>query len=96
MIAILPLLLGCAKSEPVHTYDATLLQLASGYSATMACQCIFMMEQTEEYCREWTRVSPEVARFRIDRDTRTITARSLGFRPVRAVWVDERHGCVVQ
>ncbi len=94
---LLALLAGCAKSEQATaTYDATLLQLASGYSAMMACQCIFMMDQTEAYCEEWTAVSPEVARFRIDRDDRSITSRSLGFRPVTAIYIDDRQGCVVQ
>ena len=62
----------------------------------MACQCIFMMEQTAAYCAEWTRVSPAVARFKIDTDGRSITARSLGFRPVTATYIDDRQGCVVQ
>ena len=100
MRALLPfaaLVAGCAHSgESVHTYDATLLQLASGYSAMKTCQSIFMMEQTETYCAEWSRVSPEVARFKIDLEGRSVTARSLGFRPVTAVYVDDRKGCVVQ
>jgi len=100
MRALLPLaalLAGCAHSdEAVHTYDATLLQLASGYSAMMTCQCIFMMKQTEAYCAEWTRVSPEVARFKIDLENQSVTSRSLGFRPVTSIYVDDRQGCVVQ
>ena len=100
MRALLPLAVlvaGCARSdEALHTYDASLLQLASGYSAMMTCQCIFMMEQTEEYCAEWVRVSPEVARFKIDWENKSITSRSLGFRPVTSLYVDDRQGCVMQ
>ncbi|MDG1481073.1 MAG: hypothetical protein P8R54_15890 [Myxococcota bacterium] len=60
----------------------------------MASQCILTLEQTEEYCAEWTRVSRAVARFKSDTDGRSITSRSLGFRPVTDV--DDRQGCVVQ
>ena len=97
LLPLLMLLVGCAKSEEaLPTYDATLLQLASGYSATMVCQCVFMMGQTEEYCADWSRVTPEVAKFKVDREEKSITSRSLGFRPVTAIYVDDRQGCVVQ
>ena len=96
MIALL-LALGCAKTEaPVRVYDATLLELASGYSAMMNCQCVFMMEQTEAYCAEWSKVSPEVAKFKVDREARSVTSRALGFRPRTAIYVNDRIGCVLQ
>ena len=96
--AALLMLAGCAKQgeSTAHIYDATLFELASGYSAMMTCQCIFMMEQTEAYCDDWTRVSPAVARPRVDVEEHSVTARSLGFRPVTAIYVDDRQGCVVQ
>lgn len=94
---VLLLALGCAKTEEsVRIYDATLLELASGYSAMMSCQCVFMMGQTEEYCADWSRVEPAVAKFKVDYDERSITARSLGFRPRTAVYVDDRTGCVIR
>lgn len=88
------LLAGCAKDP--DKYDTHLFALGSGFSAKSVCSCVFVMGRDEDFCRDWSRVSPDVAKFRVDRDARIVTARVLGGWKQRAAYVDEQTGCVTQ
>ncbi len=54
---------------------------------------MFVVGAPEDHCREWTRVSPNVARFTVDYDTRTVTARALGMGRQTARFVSATEGC---
>ncbi len=77
-------------------YANGLFELASGYAAMQACACRFVMERDDAFCREWVRVSPDVARYRVDEASRTVTARSLGMGRQVARFVDAQVGCVLE
>ena len=88
--------LGCAKhADPVRKYDASLLQLASAFSAKEVCSCVFVTGRDPASCADWTRVNPEVAKFKIDTDKREVRARSLGMGKTTARYVDEQTGCII-
>ncbi len=93
MILLLALL-SCGSSE-TRRYDSSLLHLGTGYNAKMACSCMFVMGGTEEECEEWLRVSPDVARFRVDTEAKTVRSTALGGWATTARWVDEQVGCTV-
>lgn len=94
------LLLGWAASScggsGGRMYDNNDLQLATAYSAKEACSCLFVMEQTEEFCRAWTKASPDVAAFRVDRDARTVESSALLMWGAKARFVDAKSGCVLE
>jgi hypothetical protein len=89
------LLSGCGGGAVRH-YEPGLLDLAAGASAKQVCSCIFVLKRDEDFCAEWTRVSPDIARFSIDRDTSEVTAHALMFGGASARFVDERTGCVLE
>jgi hypothetical protein len=91
----LALSLGCAPKHP-PPYGASLFSLASGFSAKEVCSCIFVSGRSEDECREWTRVSPNVARFRVDERDKVVTANALWMGKTRARYVDEKTGCVIE
>lgn len=93
MILLLALL-SCGDPE-IRRYDNSLLELGTGYNAKMACSCLFVMGGTEEECEEWLRVSPDVARFRVEPEAKTVRSTALGGWATTARWVDESRGCVV-
>ncbi len=80
----------------VPEYDSSLFRLGSGFAAQTACSCLFVMERDEDFCREWVRVSPDVARFRVDYEAERVKARALGMGRVSAVYTGERTGCVIE
>lgn len=86
---------GCAKQADVRSYDNGLLELASSFAAKETCSCRFVMKRDEAFCREWVRVSPNVARPRIDEVNKTVTARSLGMAKATARFIDEQVGCTL-
>ena len=91
----LPLLLLIACGGPAaRHYDPGLLDLAAAASAKQVCSCVFVMQRDEEFCAEWTRVSPDIARFRVDPDEREVRSRALVVGRARARFVDEQVGCV--
>ncbi len=87
--------LSCGGSAG-RTYDNNDLQLATAYSAKEMCSCLFVMEQTEPFCRAWTKANPNVARVRVDPDARTVESSALLLWGARARFVDARTGCVLE
>ncbi|XXF77990.1 hypothetical protein P2318_33830 [Myxococcaceae bacterium GXIMD 01537] len=86
----------CGDGSRGRTYERNDLQLATGYTAKEACSCLFVMEQSEEFCRAWTKASPDVAGFRVDRDARTVESSALLMWGGRARFVDAKSGCVLE
>jgi len=89
------LLTGCAKKGDVRTYDNSLFELASAFAAKETCSCRFVMQREEDFCREWVRVSPNVAKPKVDEEERVVTARALGMGKATARFVDDQLGCVL-
>ncbi|MCB9780508.1 MAG: hypothetical protein H6742_18220 [Alphaproteobacteria bacterium] len=87
-------LAGCAK-DPAK-YDAPLFALGSGFSAKSVCSCIFVTGRDEAFCRDQARVSPDVARFKVDHDQKLVTSKVLGGWKQQARYVDDQLGCVMQ
>lgn len=83
-------------SELVPGYHSSLFRLGSGFAAQEACSCLFVMGMDEDFCREWVRVSPDVAKFRVDRDEQRVKARALGMGRTSAVYTGERTGCRIE
>ena len=92
---ILLLALGCGPKSALPSYDNGLLELASGFSAKEVCSCVFVSERPIDVCRDWTRVSPAVASFRVDEDAREVRATALGTKKTVARWIDAERGCVL-
>ena len=75
-----------------RVYEAPLLELGSGFAAKGACSCIHVGGRDPDWCREWLRVRPDVARWRL-RDDGTVTARALGMARTAARYVGPGRGC---
>ncbi|MCK6504897.1 hypothetical protein L6R53_16120 [Myxococcota bacterium] len=94
MILLLALL-SCAGKD-VRTYDTDLLHLGTGYNARMACSCVFVLGRDEESCQDLLKVSPDLARFQVDREAGTVTSKALGGWRRTARFVDAQVGCVLE
>lgn len=87
---------GFVSTPPPETYDNALLMLATGFAAKEGCSCIFVTGRDEETCKAYLKVSPDVAKIRVDYEAKRVTSRALGMSPSRARWVSERDGCVLE
>lgn len=90
------LVCACGAAAITRPYQNSDLELSPAYTAKEACSCIFVMGQTEEYCRAWTKASPDVATFRVDSNAKAVEASALLLWGARARFVDERTGCVLE
>jgi len=77
-----------------RVYAAPLLQLGSAFAAKGACSCIHVAGRDEDWCRDWLRVSPDVARWRMRKDG-SVTARALGMAKTTARYQGPGRGCVL-
>lgn len=93
------LALGASAQEPVEPpdkYGTSLLKLATRFAAKEACSCVFVTGRDVDECALYLRVSPDIATFKADPDTKTVTARALGGWKSTARWVDAEQGCVLE
>lgn len=77
-------------------YDNNDLELVTAYTAKELCSCLFVQEQTEEYCRAWTQASPAIARPRIDFAQKRVTTSALILWGASARFVDGQIGCQLE
>jgi len=91
--AWLVLLAACGNPDLIK-YETPLFQLGTGYNAKEVCSCLYVSDRDEDECKEWTRVSPDIARFRVDEDTQTVTSKALGGAAVSFRYESEETGCV--
>jgi len=94
--ALLALAGSCTNSSGGLEYANNDLQLITGYTAKEFCSCLFVMEQTEDFCRAWTKASPAVATVRIDREHKVVESSAGLMWGARAHFVDERFGCLLE
>ncbi len=86
----------CTASDGDVLYANNDLVLVVGNAARMTCSCIFVMNMSEDYCRAWTKASPDIARFSVDRDAKTVEASSLISWSAKAKFIDDKRGCILQ
>jgi len=92
-ILVLALVSACGPKE--GRYDNSLFELGSGFAAKEACSCLFVSGRDEAFCKEWTRVKPNVARFKVNYVDQTVTARALLMGKQVARYRGEGLGCVL-
>lgn len=87
---------GCASEGPPRMYDNNDLELVVGNAARSTCSCIFVMEMSDEYCLAWTKASPDVARWSVDRSAKTVEASAFISWAAKARYVNSKIGCILE
>jgi hypothetical protein len=89
------LVLSCAEPDgPPYSYNDT--RLLTGYTAKEACSCLWVMEQTEDYCRAWVVANPPLGRFTIDWNQKIVTSSAAVLWSAQAKYVDDVVGCQLE
>ena len=85
-----------ADNSPIETiqkYDTPLFRIATAVKARWTCSCRFVLERDAGFCKEWTRVSPNIARVYVDVEAKTVQSTVLGFVPSTARYLGPALGC---
>jgi hypothetical protein len=91
ILFVLACVAGSDAKDP-QKYSASLLSLATAFAAQEGCSCRFVMERDDAFCRDWIRVSPDIARITVDEQAKTVTSRALmGWK--RTARFDPVDGC---
>lgn len=59
------------------------------------CSCLFIAEQSMEFCKEVTKESRTLAKFKVNWDERSVEARGLGKKAIGILNADPRFGCQI-
>jgi hypothetical protein len=86
-LLLLGALSGCER------YQDNDLELLTAYRAKELCSCLFVMEQSEEYCRAYTVAAPNLATFKIDPVAKEVSTSAVLLWGQRARWVSAHDGC---
>jgi len=81
---------GCGEG-----YDNNDAELAVRQKAKETCSCVFVMKHDEQWCRAWTKVTPDVAKAEVDHERKRVTAVALGFYRSNASF-REGLGCALE
>ncbi|MOA26380.1 hypothetical protein D3C78_1471680 [compost metagenome] len=93
LAALALLVLGLAAlgwSQRVHL--AAFPGIIGAYTAKEYCSCRYVMGNSADYCRAYTRQYVPIDGFRDDPHSRRVTARGLG-AAATAAWLGVREGC---
>jgi len=77
-------------------YTENDLELITGFRAKSLCSCLFVMQQSEQHCIDWTVQSPNVATFAIDYEKQVVETQAVMMWGGRAHFVSEHHGCLLE
>ncbi len=81
---------------PPEAYDVGLLHIGTSYAALQACACRWVSDRTQEACRSYIRIQPDIARVKFDEVRKVTIARAFGMARTEARWVDEQQGCMLE
>ncbi|GEM_PF-1643602 len=90
------------KSLTKLFFFITLLGTISGCKYTEApsaglakemCSCIFVSQQTEQYCRMVTKEARILSKFEVDYNRKEVSARGVNFRAMARMDKNPRYGC---
>ncbi len=91
------LALACGRGDTVQRpYDNNDLELVTSYTAKDFCSCLFVMEMSEAYCRNWTAATPAVATVRVDYEEKSVRTAAVFLWGEKARFVSGRDGCVLE
>jgi len=79
-----------------NRYRANDAEIVTAFTAKQTCSCVFVMKRSEDFCHGFARQDPEVTTTSIDRETKSVDVRALGFWHAKARFLDPRRGCVVE
>lgn len=80
-------------SDRASAREANVLEILTGFSSKEACSCAFVVEQTDEYCRDFGKMGNYDVSVTIDRGAKTVTSSFLvSSRTSRFV---EGQGCLL-
>lgn len=87
-------LAGCGGGA--REYANSDLVLGPAHFAQDICSCVFVMNMPDDYCAAYSKVTPDLFRYSVDRANKTVEASALAMWGARAHWVSARQGCVLE
>ena len=90
MMWLILFVLGCMEGYNNHDLD-----LLTAYRAKDMCSCMFVQGRDEDYCRDWTKASPNLASLSVDTEAQTVHTEAMQYWSATARFVDAKQGCVL-
>ena len=80
----------------IEGYNNHDLELLTSYRAKDMCSCVFVQGRDEDYCRDWTKASPNLATLSVDTESKTVHTEAMQYWSATARFIDDKQGCVLE
>ena len=84
-----------SSTQPPDKYDVGLLSIGTSFAAMHGCACRYIAGRSEDACRAYIKIQPDIAKARFDDETQTVTAKALGMAKTRARPAGDGKGCAL-
>ncbi len=74
-------------------FHSGVMSIGTNFAAKLACSCAFLTKQTDYFCMNYAKQSPNAVTIQIDHSKRRVNAEIAGFYPTAFEFVNERLGC---
>jgi hypothetical protein len=74
-------------------FRASVLELGLGFSAQSACSCLWVVGQSEDYCRDYAKLTRVKTSVDFDYQNKIATSRALFLFRQKAKFIDSERGC---
>lgn len=72
-----------------------LAKIVPNYYAKEMCSCMFVMEQSEEYCLEDIAMDPAPQKLKVDLKNKVVKSSFYIFKE-KAYWISDEEGCQIK
>ena len=80
---------------PKRKFLFAIPHILSSYYSKIFCSCYYVMQQTEEYCHDYTKQLNSIEKFQHDKKNKKITVKWL-WKTNTAYYTNKRNGCVLE
>ncbi|MGZ3691961.1 MAG: serine hydrolase domain-containing protein, partial [Pseudobdellovibrio sp.] len=80
-----------APTTPV--YKTPIISIGTHLAANLICACVFVSQQTDDFCTNYAKAGGVNINSKIDRDNKFVESTFSGFQKAKSVWINEQVGC---
>lgn len=81
---------GCSKDGE---YSSSIARLGLNFSAKSMCSCLWVSENDEEFCREYTALKQVTPKISVDHEAKTVTTSLFWILSAKANFLSAHKGC---
>ena len=84
---------GCSKEGE---YSSSIARLGLNFTAKSMCSCLWVSENSEEFCRDYTELKQVTPSIAVDQQAKLVETSLFWILRAKAKFIDDKRGCQLQ